>query len=199
MTTTTAPPTAVVKPFGPTEAVSILVTLGGLLAALFGRDWGISRHAEQIVSAGYLVGPVIFGFARALKHHAATGAAAAVYVADAGVRSAAAPPVPGPVSQNVTVVQPPAPPADAPPEPPADAYPGTPPAAPEPTPAAAPAEPAPTGGSVQVTAPAPAQPEPPAADTPAATAILVAPLPAQPTPTAPYAGSPADTGPAFAT
>jgi len=197
MTTTTAPPTAVVKPFGPTEAVSILVTLGGLLAALFGRDWGISRHAEQIVSAGYLVGPVIFGFARALKHHAATGAAAKVYVADAAVRSAA-PPVPVPVSQNVTVVQPPVPaPADAPPEPPADAYPGTPPAAaPEPAP---PAEPAPTGGSVQVTAPAPAQPEPPAADTPAATAIPVAPLPAQPTPTAPYAGSPADTGPAFAT
>ena len=196
MTDTTAPPTAVVKPFGPTEAVSILVTLGGLLAALFGRDWGISRHAEQIVSAGYLVGPVVFGFARALKHHAATGAAAKVYVADAAVRSAA-PPVPAPVSQNVTVVQPPAPPADTPPEPPADAYPGTPPAAaPEPAP---PAEPAPTGGSVQVTAPPPAQPEPPAADTPAATAIPVAPLPAQPTPTAPYAGSPADTGPAFAT
>ncbi len=190
-------PSAVVKPFGPTEAVSILVTLGGLLAALFGRDWGISRHAEQIVSAGYLVGPVIFGSARALKHHAATGAAAMVYVADAAVRSAAPASVPVPVSQNVTVVQPPAPPADLPPEPPADAYPGTPPAAaPEPAP---PAEPAPTGGSVQVTAPPPAQPEPPAADTPAATAIPVAPLPAQPTPTAPYAGSPADTGPAFAT
>jgi len=189
-------PSAVVKPFGPTEAVSILVTLGGLLAALFGRDWGISRHAEQIVSAGYLVGPVVFGFSRALKHHAATGAAAMVYVANAAVRSAA-PAVPVPVSQNVTVVQPPAPPADTPPEPPADAYPGTPPAAaPEPAP---PAEPAPTGGSVQVTAPPPAQPEPPAADTPAATAIPVAPSPAQPTPTAPYAGSPADTGPAFAT
>lgn len=191
-------PSAVVKPFGPTEAISILVTLGGLLAALFGRDWGISRHAEQIVSAGYLVGPVVFGFSRALKHHAATGAAAMVYVADAAARSAA-PVVPVPVSQNVTVVQPPMPPADTPPEPPADAYPGTPPAAAAPEVPPSPAEPAPTGGSVQVTAPAPAQPEPPAADTPAATAIPVAPLPAQPTPTAPYAGSPADTGPAFAT
>jgi len=165
MTTTTAPPTAVVKPFGPTEAVSILVTLGGLLAALFGRDWGISRHAEQIVSAGYLVGPVIFGFARALKHHAATGAAAMVYVADAAVRSAA-PAVPVPVSQNVTVVQPPAPaPADAPPEPPADAYPGTPPAV-EPTPAAPPA-------------PEPAPPAPPAEPAPAP---VVAPPAAEPTP-----------------
>ncbi len=165
MTDTTAPPTAVVKPFGPTEAVSILVTLGGLLAALFGRDWGISRHAEQIVSAGYLVGPVIFGFSRALKHHAATGAAAKVYVADAAVRSAA-PPVPAPVSQNVTVVQPPAPPADTPPEPPADAYPGTPPAAasePVPEPAPATLAPAPT---------APAEPAP---------APVVAP-PAEPTP-----------------
>ena len=189
MTTTTAPPTAVVKPFGPTEAVSILVTLGGLLAALFGRDWGISRHAEQIVSAGYLVGPVIFGFARALKHHAATGAAAKVYVADAAVRSAA-PPVPVPVSQNVTVVQPPVPPAGTPPAPPADAYPDTPPAAPlmmhvVDSPAVN------TSGSVQVTAPAPAaQP-----DAPAATSTP-APDPTAPAPVPPAVGSAANPAPA---
>lgn len=87
-------PLAKVPAFGPTEIVSILVTIGGLLTALFGMDWGISAHAEQIVSAGYIIGPFVLGLSRAIKHHGAAHANASVYVAQLAKAAAELAPTP---------------------------------------------------------------------------------------------------------
>lgn len=86
----TQAPALSVSTVGPTEIVGVLTAVGGLLAALFGKDWGISAHAEQIVSAGFLIGPVVIGLARAIKHNGVSKANAQILVAHMYAQSQAA-------------------------------------------------------------------------------------------------------------
>ena len=61
-------PLATVKNFGPTELVGVVTMIAGLLASFFGKDWGIAAHAQAIVTLGFLVGPLIIGISRSIKH-----------------------------------------------------------------------------------------------------------------------------------
>ena len=66
---------------GPSDIASYLTALAGLLAAYGGKDFGIGQNAQAL--GLLLAGVVVFGstIARAIKHHGAMHANAAVYAA----------------------------------------------------------------------------------------------------------------------
>lgn len=82
-TTTTANSDAPVAtvPWGKSEYASYLIALGTLLNGYLGKDYGLSKNAQVL---SLLVGGlIVFGqnISRAIKHHAAIHANAAVYLA----------------------------------------------------------------------------------------------------------------------
>lgn len=79
-TTNTDAPIATV-PFGPSEIVAYITALASLVNGMFGHDYGLSANAQAL--SVLIAGLVVLGstISRAVKHHAAIAANAAVYTA----------------------------------------------------------------------------------------------------------------------
>jgi antirestriction protein ArdC len=68
-------------PWGKSEYASYLIALAALLNGYLGKDWGIAKNAQAL---SLLIGALIVvgqNVSRAIKHHAAIHANAAVYLA----------------------------------------------------------------------------------------------------------------------
>jgi hypothetical protein len=79
-TANTDAPTATV-PWGKSEYMSYLIALGSLFNGYLGHDYGLSKNAQAL---SLLIGALIVvgqNISRAIKHHAAIHANAAVYIA----------------------------------------------------------------------------------------------------------------------
>ena len=63
---------------GLSEIVLLITMLGSLLTAVFGQDWGVGVHAQQIAEKGVILLPVALGLFRAIKHHGVANANAVV-------------------------------------------------------------------------------------------------------------------------
>lgn len=99
-------PTAVVKAIGPSEVTAILVVVAGLLDSYFGQDWGLGKNAQALGLLVAALAGVGMSIARAIKHHGAAHANAAVYVAqlNAAVQSASIGVKPAAITNAVTTI-----------------------------------------------------------------------------------------------
>ena len=75
--------TASVPAVGLSETVTIVTLIGSALTVLFGKDWGVVANAQHYAGLAVVLLPIGLGFARAIKHHAATTANAGVVEAQA--------------------------------------------------------------------------------------------------------------------
>lgn len=76
-------PLASVPAVGLSETVTIVTLIGSALTVLFGKDWGVVANAQHYAGLAVVLLPIGLGFARAIKHHAATTANAGVVEAQA--------------------------------------------------------------------------------------------------------------------
>ena len=59
-------------PIGLSEIVTLLTLVGSVLAAIFGRDWGITSNAQEYAGQAVVLLPIGLALARAIKHHGAS-------------------------------------------------------------------------------------------------------------------------------
>jgi hypothetical protein len=98
---TDAPVADVAGPKLLSEIVTIITLVGSALVVVFGQDWGIRAHAQDVASAAVVILPAALGLARALKHRGAMAAnaqtaTAQLYTTGPGVTTAVPDPSPSP-------------------------------------------------------------------------------------------------------
>jgi phosphotransferase system glucose/maltose/N-acetylglucosamine-specific IIC component len=74
-------PLATVPLLGLSEVVLLVTLIGSALTALFGHDWGITANSQTIAAKAVVLLPIGLAIARAIKHHGASTANAAVAAA----------------------------------------------------------------------------------------------------------------------
>ena len=101
------------NPYGKSEYTLLLVTVAGLLTDIFGKDWGIGKHAQAIGGLAFLLSPMVLALARVLKHQTVLHSNATVLVAQINAKAdattaaiQATPAAPAPVSGQTTGADP---------------------------------------------------------------------------------------------
>jgi FtsH-binding integral membrane protein len=77
-------PTATV-PLGASEIASYITAGASLLVSIVGKDWGIGGNAQALGLLASALIVMVSSISRAIKHHSAVHANAAVYAAQMGV------------------------------------------------------------------------------------------------------------------